>query len=344
MRRWGRRAWGAIGLCMVLSACGGKKAVFFGGAATNCRMMKIGEMPLTEHHGHFIVNALVQQQRVSLVFDTGAEDTILNQDAVARLKLRGRQGPAGKIEGIGGSTDVDKYRIHISLAGVDGDWERYVYAARLPGFDDGVISPGFFGADVDFDVPDHRIILFFADNDCSSPSVVMHGNLHRVPMLHPVYEVPKDAPENVRFKLLLRMLNYASPTVIAAVSGRKLVAAVDSGAPRNVVFLNGAARAGITPADIRHDAHAWAYGIGQKPVPAVMHSLAGIDVGDLHIADLPVLVVDQNGPGGVDMLLGADFYRRVHVWISYSSRTLVMQYPPASSPAAGVTVETSASK
>jgi len=32
------------------------------------------------------------------------------------------------------------------------------------------------------------------------------------------------------------------------------------------------------------------------------------------------------------MLLGADFQARVHLWISYSSRTLIMQYPALPSP------------
>jgi hypothetical protein len=30
----------------------------------------------------------------------------------------------------------------------------------------------------------------------------------------------------------------------------------------------------------------------------------------------------------VDVLLGEDFISRVHLWISYSSHTLIMQYPP----------------
>jgi hypothetical protein len=32
------------------------------------------------------------------------------------------------------------------------------------------------------------------------------------------------------------------------------------------------------------------------------------------------------------MLLGLNFLAKVHAWISYSSQTLVIQFPPAASP------------
>jgi hypothetical protein len=35
----------------------------------------------------------------------------------------------------------------------------------------------------------------------------------------------------------------------------------------------------------------------------------------------------------VDMLLGLSFLAKLHAWISYSSQTLVVQFPPAPSPA-----------
>jgi hypothetical protein len=47
---------------------------------------------------------------------------------------------------------------------------------------------------------------------------------------------------------------------------------------------------------------------------------------------MPVEIVDQRSDEDADMLLGLDFLSRVHVWLSFSSRTLVMQYLPEPSP------------
>ncbi len=72
-------------------------------------------------------------------------------------------------------------------------------------------------------------------------------------------------------------------------------------------------------------------------------------IGDLVLRDVPVRIIDQANPGTdarfvsllldnrfapasvADVLLGADFLRRVHVWISHSSQLLVMQYPARAS-------------
>jgi hypothetical protein len=65
---------------------------------------------------------------------------------------------------------------------------------------------------------------------------------------------------------------------------------------------------------------------------AVEHTIDATDVGDWKILKLPVVRVDQSVPAGTDTLIGLDFLKRVHVWISQSSSSLIMQYPPSSSP------------
>jgi predicted aspartyl protease len=66
-------------------------------------------------------------------------------------------------------------------------------------------------------------------------------------------------------------------------------------------------------------------------VNAARHVLESVTIGDLIVKNMPVAVTDQR-LGDVDMLLGLPFTRQVHVWISNSSHTLIMQYPPAPSP------------
>jgi predicted aspartyl protease len=64
--------------------------------------------------------------------------------------------------------------------------------------------------------------------------------------------------------------------------------------------------------------------------------LPSLGVGDLEfqnvhavIAEIGITALDRP----VDMLLGLSFLAKVHAWISYSSQTLVIQFPPAPSPA-----------
>jgi hypothetical protein len=59
-----------------------------------------------------------------------------------------------------------------------------------------------------------------------------------------------------------------------------------------------------------------------------------LDVGDLTFNHFPVEIIDAFTPQKFDMVLGTDFMTKVHVWISYSSRTLILQYPPLPSPKA----------
>lgn len=56
-----------------------------------------------------------------------------------------------------------------------------------------------------------------------------------------------------------------------------------------------------------------------------------IKIGDLEADNLPASVIGQT-MHDVDILLGLDFFRRIHVWISHSSGRLIMQFPPAKSP------------
>jgi hypothetical protein len=54
-------------------------------------------------------------------------------------------------------------------------------------------------------------------------------------------------------------------------------------------------------------------------------------VGPLTLGNVAV-AVDSEDSDEADLILGLSFLRKIHVWVSNSSRTLVMQYPPAPSP------------
>lgn len=322
------------------SACEQQKALFYASGQTGCRLMKVGELPLIEREKHLFIGATVQHHPLSLMFDTGADQTFLNEDKIAILALSGRQGKVGKAEVIGGTIPLTSYRLRFGLNGIPGDWLRVVFASKLGGSFDGVISPGFFlGHDIDLDLPDKRLILYFPQHDCSSPSAVLHGNLYPVPLVHSALDLLPASKVSHQGLVVWEMLSNASPSVIVSVNGHELVAGVDSGAPYNVMFLGGVSKLGLTPADVARDARTRVYGLSAGSVPAIRHVIETADIGDLRISNLPVLISGQNDIGIDDMLLGTDFIKRVHVWISYSSDSLILQYPPASSPGIGDSAE-----
>ncbi len=316
---------------------------FFGGDHSECKMTKVGEMPVSTFGGHIYIGGIVNQQPISLVFDTGSQDTVLTQAAASRLHLTAAKGKTGKIAGIGGEVPVSQYRVHVLLNGVDGDWERYVLGGDLNGsgsgvLADGLIGPSFFtGHDIDLDLPDGKIILYFPEHDCSRPSAFLRGPLTNVPLVHPEQAVPDEASADTkRIAAFIANLSSASPKILVSVAGKMLVAAIDSGAPRNILFVAGAQKLGIAEGEIAKDKHTLAYGLGPQAVVAAEHILGAVDIGNLEVLNMPVVVVDQDTLAGVDMILGLDFIQRVHLWISYSSNSLIMQYPPSPSPLSGV--------
>ena len=60
--------------------------------------------------------------------------------------------------------------------------------------------------------------------------------------------------------------------------------------------------------------------------------LTPVTIGGLTVTHLPVAIIDQAAPDDTDMILGMDFMSRVHTWFSFSSKTLILQYPFLPSP------------
>jgi hypothetical protein len=231
-------------------------------------MTKVGELPVHEARGHLYIDGSVQRQHVSLMFDTGTQETTLSLEAINRLKLAAEPGSEGKIVGIGGDLPTRKYRLHFLLNGVDGDWERYVLAGNLgfradTGFADGLIGPSFFiGHDIGLDLPDNKIILYFPEHDCSSPNAFLHGPLFKLPIVHPEQSIADtDSPDARRIASFIGNLFEASPRITVTVGGKTLIAAIDSGAPRNVLFLSGAEKIGIRGEHVASDQPTLAFGL-----------------------------------------------------------------------------------
>ena len=289
--------------------------------------------PLANVAGHPVLAARINGQLANLVLDTGSSGTALDLDAAARLGV-GLHQLRSEDFGIGGSSHAYRGAVgRFELGGLVASGQ-FVGGVMLP---DGLRAAGLagvFGADmlgaydVDLDLVGGHLILF-DHTDCGKPEVAMRPPLYSAPL----------QPGGVN----------TVPVVRIVVGGVTFRALVDSGAPATIMFRTTAARLGIDLAGLRAPGHQTSGGFGPRRVASLAHVLDEVRIGDLVLRDLPVRIIDQANPGSgarfvsmlldnrfapasvADVLLGADFLRRVHVWISHSSQLLVMQYPARAS-------------
>ena len=222
--------------------------------------------------------------------------------------------------GVGGSRSMYLFYAHsFKMGALHGENLPLIAAAvDFSDYDpplDGLIGSDFLSNyDVDLDLLDHQAKLFKVISGCRTPSAVMQEPLFEAGLVAGGF--PGDK----------------SPYVRVQVGGKTLVAEIDSGANETVIFRNAARRLGLRLADLPNDPHFRSSGVGPRERDAVRHVMTPITIGEITISNLPVGIVDETLNDGTDMLLGLDFLARVHTWISFSSSTLVMQYPPQSSP------------
>ena len=290
--------------------------------------------PLADVAGHPVLAARINGQLANLVLDTGSSGTALDLDAAARLGVSLHR---SRLEdfGIGGSSHA-YYGVaaRFALGGLVANGQA-MGGVVLP---DGLRARGIAGIlgadmlapyDVDLDLTGGHAILFDHQDGCPAPAVAMP---------RPLYSAP-----------LLAGGTSTVPAVRMRVGGVALRAVVDSGAPSTIMFRTAAARLGIDLAGLRAAGHQTSGGFGPRRVGSFVHVLGEVRIGGLSLRDVPVEIIDQAGPGSgarfaslladnrfapasvADVLLGADFLRRVHVWISHSSQLLVMQYPARAS-------------
>jgi clan AA aspartic protease (TIGR02281 family) len=254
-----------------------------------------------------------------MIVDTGAMMTVIRLDTAQRLHLTLDERGYG--EGIGGRQtnyvfDARTFAIgrlhgqHLTL-----DASEMGQPSR-EGFEGGLFGADFLAAyDVDLDLPEHKAILYKPVKGCGHAAAFLSQPLYGLPMLSSYN--PSDYRAHIS----------------VGIEGKRLRALVDTGAPHTVIFRQAAHRVGLSWNDLKGDPHFHVGGIGPRASEAIRHKLTSLTIGELTVRNLPVAIVDDN-LGEDDMLLGLDFLSRVHAWFDFSSKTLVLQYPPKPSPPA----------
>lgn len=279
----------------------------------------VASLPYEQVGDAMLVGAHLNGNAVRFVFDTGAFTSVVTPEAVRGLKLHTMQSFAGVMRGIGGSRALSLVSARqLQIDKLHGSNFNFVSAelgwGHRPGTPAGLLSTDFLSRfDIDLDVPERRIRLFLPSGDCHLPAAVLKGGLFEMPMLS--------------------MINSKTPRIVVSIGNHDFVAAIDTGAARTMMYRTTARRLGLKLQALKDDRRMSARGIGPDIVAGVIHVSEPITLGDLTIRHAPVAIVDQAAEPDIDLLLGADFLALVHVWISYSSKTVILQYPPKPSPA-----------
>jgi clan AA aspartic protease (TIGR02281 family) len=293
-------------------------AIHAAAAGAECQMAVVSQLNLTHAAPGFLVTVMLNDKPVQLLFDTGSFTSILNMSTVVRVGLpsmrgEGVDGLLSTVSGIGGGRSAMAVTAHtVDIGGLKGRDYNFIAADIIKPPAEGLLSIDLISQfDVDLDVPENKFVLYRPNGDCSAPAAFLAGPLSSTPL----------RPHGTDRR----------PRINVSIDGQTLVAMIDTGATHTAIFRRAAERLGIDSAALEAAPHQTVTGVGPRSVTAITQMLKPITIGGLTFEKMPVAVLDEHTGDDVDMLLGADFQRLVHLWISYSSGTLVMQYPPRAS-------------
>lgn len=302
-----------------------------------CNLNMVANLPIQEIDGHLVIEAIINGMPAHLVFDTGAEVSLITPAAAKRLAMHLEAEKFDTVQGLGGKRMVSIYRTDsFSLDLFKGSsWYFSVSdIGHVPWTNvDGLLGADFMARfDIDLDLPGKRIRLFYPHHDCSHPSAFLHGPLYQVDLDNPLSRhTAYDAKEITR---ILQGVLYPSPSIQVEIGNLILRARIDTGAPDNFMLRPGLRKLGIKPSEIAAHHSFDMPGIGPDKSAAAGALIKQLAIGDFEIGNVPMALIDEDplGRSGTDLVLGLRLIRRIHMWISHTSGTLIMQFPPTPSP------------
>jgi predicted aspartyl protease len=291
------------------------------GCATGetCRMGRATDLPLRMIRHHLVSAVEINGAPADLMLDTGAFGTVLTSEAVARLHLPTPDWTSAEARGIGGSRSLSVLQTaQFKLGSLHGrnlhfavfDSPKVLAMSQV----DGLLGMDLMSQfDIDLDLPEHKVVLYKPLGDCGHPGVVLD---------QPVYGLSMEQGSDDLLAV-----------VEVSIAGKSLRALLDSGSPTNIIFRGASRRLGLDDSALAGDRVDQGGGIGPRAVQYRHHVIEPVTIGDLTVRNMPVEISEERGLGDADMILGLDFFLRVHVWMSFSSHTVIMQFPPKASPA-----------
>jgi len=299
---------------LLVAACqsGGEDPAAQGGPPPTCQIARAVDLPARLVEGHILVPAAINDIPVQLEVDPGTMKTMLTPEGVARLNLHTDPLRTTTIHGVGGTAVTYNSSIQ-SLRLGDKEWMWSVMpTARLPTtYHEEPPVVGVLGADrlsefdVELDLPRQRMTLWSVTN--------CQGDF-----------VPWQAPHAA-----LPLARYPPRRMVTPVSidGHPVMALIEWGSPATTLTTAAAERIGVSAAAMDQDKSGFSRGVDQNLIPFIQHRFDELAIGPFRFHHV-ILLVAPLEVRNADMLLGANFFSRRHVWLSYATEQLFVQRGP----------------
>ncbi|HEY4172390.1 MAG TPA: retroviral-like aspartic protease family protein [Rhodopila sp.] len=269
--------------------------------------------------GTIAVPVAINGTTATMILDTGAQRSILTEEAAHRLNVARDEWVGTTMRGIGGiESRPNADPRTLTLGGVPlvrrtlshdtsltvGIIPRTVIGNLVI---DGALGRDYLDSfDLDLDVPDRRVTLYRVQG-CSGRFLPWHGGYTGVPV---------------------NLLDQDALIVPVALDGTPLRALLDTGATSSLVAAPGLYRLGLQPGGFMKDPAGQVSGVGSHVVTMHRHTFRSLQVGGQATSAPEIWAA----PGVhltpiVDMLLGADWLAQRRVWISYATRQLFVATP-----------------
>lgn len=280
-------------------------------AEQHCSVQRAGVLPVRLDRGFLLVPGALNHNGVLLLVDTGAEASIVTPQAEMEFGLDRDGRRHTTLHGIGGQITMVNPRVTSFTVGDIELMDVGMAVGPLPAIPatDPPIG-GLVGADylsdydVGLDMPRHTITLYNVQG-CGDDFA---------PWQHAVSVVPIRR----QYKDLL--------TLDVTVDGQTMNALLDSRARGTTISAAAAQRLGLDGVALAHDRATSERGVDRNTLASHLHQFGELRVGHEvfhgpHLEVAPLLLP------GAEMLLGADYLRTRHVWLSYAMRRMFVAPP-----------------
>ena len=300
-----------LSLLLVLAACGAAGGNADGVDFDTCGLRPRATLPVTFRGNVPIVQGTINGMPATLILDTGATGMALTESALQRFDLKTDQERVFTSRGIGGQSQAFAGKLHdFEIDGIHVPDHPVSVLPNTSQISKQHTIDGLFGVsilsvfEVDLDFP-RRTVTLYAGRIC--PMTV-------VPPWKVPYEMV-DASKSAKGRFI----------VPVELDGRQINALIDTGAEASIVAADVAASLGVTAAVLQAGPHAVLVGTGPQRATAYAHQFEKIRIGNdvgLH----PLLLVAERAEPDIDMILGADYLKGHHLWLSpYTKRVFIEQ-------------------
>ncbi len=311
-----------LALALVLATISG----LVDAGASSCKLIKIADFPVRLERNRLIIEGAINDHKIGIQVDTGAEASFLLRSAADRLGLTRRQVGGVRMLGVGGETYVESAYVDSFKIGETErkGWRLPVAGERDLGTDVAfLLGEDFFHQiDVEFDLANGAIRLF-QPKDCDGVSLAYWAN-------EGVGEVGIEPVSDTNPQILLTV----------QINGKPIQALLDSGAGISVLDKFDAARLGVTPETPGALRIGSGGGLGSRLAEYWSGPFQSFAIGNETIRDTHIVFADLwHGPKLTDrsilpssvtlnpsMLLGADFLHAHRVLVAHSQRKIYFTF------------------